>query len=239
LLFINGNGLLHLAIHFVFIMNYKFIVIEGNIGAGKTTLAKMLADKYNGRLILEQFADNPFLPKFYEDPEKYSFQLELSFMVDRFHQFNNSLINLDLFQQITIADYHLMKSLIFAQTTLKEEEYKLYRKIFNILYPNLPKPDLYIYLYSTPERLIKNIAKRGREYEKNISADYLGKIQKSYFEFFKTQEGIKFVIVDTNHIDFVENQDHLIQIEKTIFEKDFKIGINHVFSQDEIVNQKR
>jgi deoxyadenosine/deoxycytidine kinase len=212
-------------------MNYKFIVIEGNIGAGKTTLAKYLAEKYNGRLILEQFADNPFLPKFYKDPDKYSFQLELSFMVDRFHQVNSNLINLELFQEITIADYHLMKSLIFAQTTLKDEEYKLYRKIFNILYPSLPKPDLYIYLYSNPDKLIKNIAKRGREYEKEITEDYLSKIQKSYFEFFKTQEGIKFVIVDTNELDFVENKQDMDWLEKIIFEKDFNFGINRVISQ--------
>ncbi|MCK5537639.1 MAG: deoxynucleoside kinase [Bacteroidales bacterium] len=216
-------------------MNYKFIVIEGNIGAGKTTLANLLAERYNGRLILEQFADNPFLPKFYKEPEKYSFQLELSFMVDRFHQFNNSLINLDLFKQFTIADYHLMKSLIFAQTTLKEEEYKLYRKIFNMLYPSLPKPDLYIYLYSHPKKLIQNIAKRGREYEKNITEDYLNKIQKNYFDFFKTQEGTKFVIVDTNKLDFVENTEDMNWLEKTIFEKDFKIGINRVFSQNKNV----
>jgi len=210
-------------------MNYKFIVIEGNIGAGKTTLSKALANKLNGRLILEQYADNPFLPKFYKDPDKYSFQLELSFMIDRYHQFNKKLINLDLFQEITIADYHLMKSLIFAQTTLKDDEYNLYRKIFNILYPSLPKPDLYIYLYAKPERLLQNIEKRGRDYEQSITAEYLDNIQKNYFEFFKTQEGIKFVVIDTNDMDFVENEKDMQVLEHIIFEKEYKTGINRVF----------
>ncbi len=209
-------------------MNYKFIVIEGNIGAGKTTLAKALAKKLNGRLILEQFADNPFLPKFYKEPDKYSFQLELSFMIDRYHQFTKKLINQDLFKEITIADYHLMKSLIFAQTTLKHDEYNLYRKIFNILNPSLPKPDLYIYLYAKPERLLENIQKRGRDYEQNISAEYLKNIQKNYFDYFKTQEGIKFVIIDTNEIDFVENSEDMRLMESFIFEREYEFGLNRV-----------
>ena len=141
-------------------MNYKFIVIEGLIGAGKTTLSKKIAERYNAKLILEQFADNPFLPKFYKEPEKYSFQLELSFLAERYHQLKKELITGDLFKNFLISDYYFTKSLIFAKSTLAEDEYHLFRNLFNIILSTLPNPDLYVYLHLKPENALKNIQKK-------------------------------------------------------------------------------
>ncbi|HRX32118.1 MAG TPA: deoxynucleoside kinase, partial [Tenuifilaceae bacterium] len=154
----------------------QYLVIEGNIGAGKTTLATMLANELNAKLTLEQFSDNPFLPKFYQNPERYSFPLELSFLAERYRQLNVDLRSTSLFHNITIADYFFMKSLIFAQNTLTGDELQLYKQLFNIIYSSLPKPDLYVYLHLPTEKLLKNIEKRGREYEKTITADYLNSI---------------------------------------------------------------
>ncbi len=189
-------------------MNLDFLVIEGNIGAGKTTFAKMISEEYDAKLILEQFAENPFLPKFYSDPDKYSFPLELSFLAERYGQLKKELANRDLFHQHTIADYYFMKSLIFAQNTLAQDEYKLYRNFFDIIYERLPKPDLFVYLHLPEDQLIKNILKRGREYEKSIEADYLKKIKEGYFTFFSQQDDFPVLIVDTSHIDFVEHKEH-------------------------------
>ncbi len=150
-------------------VKYNYVVIEGNIGAGKTTLATRIAEQFNARLILEQFADNPFLPKFYQDPEKYSFPLELSFLASRYKQLNDELGSQDIFKAFTVADYYFMKSLVFAASTLKGDEYNLYRQIFYIIYSSLPKPDIYVYLHISAERLLKNISNRGREYEKSIT----------------------------------------------------------------------
>ena len=189
-------------------MNLDFLVIEGNIGAGKTTFAKMISEEYDAKLILEQFAENPFLPKFYSDPDKYSFPLELSFLAERYGQLKKELANRDLFHQHTIADYYFMKSLIFAQNTLAQDEYKLYRNFFDIIYERLPKPDLFVYLHLPEDLLIKNILKRGREYEKSIDAEYLKKIKEGYFTFFTQQDDFPVLIVDTSHIDFVEHKEH-------------------------------
>ncbi len=209
-------------------MEYNFIIIEGNIGAGKTTLSTKIAEKNNAKLILEQFAENPFLPKFYKDPEKYSFPLEMSFLADRYNQLKKELAEQDLFKSFTIADYYFMKSLIFSKQTLQTDEYKLYRQFFHIIYNTLPKPDLYVYLHSSVDKLLINIKKRGRNYEKNITADYLTKIQESYFEFFKQQTDLKFLVIDTNNIDFVENKSDYKKIVDTIFNTPCKRGINRV-----------
>ena len=150
-------------------MELNYIVIEGNIGAGKTSLAKRISGDFNGKLILERFADNPFLPKFYKDPERYSFPLELSFLADRYNQLKRELSDRDLFKSFTIADYYFMKSLIFARATLSDDEYNLYRQIFEIIYSTLPKPDLFVYLHVDPDNLLMNIKKRGRDYEQNPS----------------------------------------------------------------------
>ena len=209
-------------------VKYNYIVIEGNIGAGKTTLATKIAEQFNARLILERYADNPFLPKFYNDPEKYSFPLELSFLADRHKQLKDELVVLDLFKSFTIADYYFMKSLVFAASTLTGDEFNLYRQIFYIIYGTLPKPDLYVYLHLDPERLLRNIEKRGRFYEKTITGEYLKKIQANYFSFFKQNPENKYLILDINEFDFVENEKHYSRIIDLIFNNDYPPGLNTV-----------
>ncbi|MBL4559660.1 MAG: deoxynucleoside kinase [Labilibaculum sp.] len=209
-------------------MDYKFIVIEGNIGAGKTSLSHKIAEEYNAKLILEQFANNPFLPKFYEDQEKYSFPLEMSFLADRYNQLKKELSERDLFKSFTIADYYFMKSLIFSKQTLKDDEYNLYRQFFHIIYNSLPKPDLYVYLHSNVDKLLSNIKRRGRDYEQEITADYLHKIQDSYFEFFKHQQELSFLIIDINNIDFVNNPDDFSKVSKAVFDCECKKGVTRI-----------
>lgn len=207
-------------------ISYNYVVIEGNIGAGKTTLATKIAEQFNARLILEHFADNPFLPKFYSEPEKYSFALEMSFLASRYKQLKEELIPQDLFRAFTVADYYFMKSLVFASSTLHGDEYNLYRQIFYIIYGSLPKPDLFVYLHLSPERLLENIEKRGRNYEKSITIEYLRKIQESYFTFFRQNPDNKYLIIDINGVDFVGDEDHYRKIINTIFYENYLIGMN-------------
>jgi len=209
-------------------MNLNYIVIEGNIGAGKTSLAKRISKDFNGKLILERFADNPFLPKFYKDPERYSFPLELSFLADRYNQLKKELSDLDLFKSFTIADYYFMKSLIFSKSTLSDDEYNLYRQIFEIIYGTLPKPDLFVYLHVEPDNLLMNIKKRGRDYEQNITKKYLESIQRGYFEFFKQYTDLTFLIIDTNNIDFIRSQDDYREVVQTVFRNEYSSGLNRV-----------
>ncbi|MCU0363645.1 MAG: deoxynucleoside kinase [Bacteroidales bacterium] len=207
---------------------YNYIVIEGNIGAGKTTLSTRIAEEFNARLILERFADNPFLPKFYNDPAKYSFPLELSFLAARYKQLKDELVPGDLFKAFTVADYYFMKSLVFAASTLDGDEYNLYRQIFYIIYGSLPRPDIYVYLHLSPERLMKNIEKRGRNYETSITREYLLKIQDSYFTFFRQNPDNRYLIIDINEVDFVENEDDYRKITDLIFKNDYPSGMNTV-----------
>jgi deoxyguanosine kinase len=209
-------------------IKYNYVVIEGNIGAGKTTLAGRIADQFNAHLILEHFADNPFLPKFYKEPEKYSFPLELSFLASRYKQLKEELVPQDLFKSFTVADYYFMKSLVFAASTLTGDEYNLYRQIFYIIYGSLPKPDIYVYLHINPERLLRNIERRGRNYEKSITKEYLQKIQNSYFSFFKQNPENKYLVIDVNDIDFVADEKHYSKIIDTIFFDDYPVGLNKV-----------
>ncbi|MFZ2339885.1 MAG: deoxynucleoside kinase [Bacteroidales bacterium] len=209
-------------------VRYNYMVIEGNIGAGKTSLSTRIANEYNARLVLEQFADNPFLPKFYKEPDKYAFPLELSFLASRYKQLNDELGSQDIFKSFTVADYYFMKSLVFAASTLKGEEYNLYRQIFYIIYGQMPKPDIYVYLHQTPERLMENISKRGRDYEKHITAGYLRKIQENYFSFFRQNPESKYLIIDINNIDFVENEEDYRKITETIFTGQWVKGLNMV-----------
>ena len=206
-------------------MDIRFLVIEGNIGAGKTTLATMLSEELNAKLVLEQFADNPFLPKFYADRERYSFPLELSFLADRYNQIKKEMLHPDLFRQILISDYYFTKSAIFARNTLQEDEYRLFRKLFNIVFESLPKPDLYVYLHVSPDNLLLNIRKRGREYEKLIDKAYLETIQQAYFEYFRQVTQFPVLIIDTNGIDFVRNSADYEQIKDCIFNNHFKLGV--------------
>ncbi|MFD1161799.1 2-amino-4-hydroxy-6-hydroxymethyldihydropteridine diphosphokinase [Hwangdonia seohaensis] len=185
---------------------YNYIAIEGNIGAGKTSLATKMAHDFNAKLILERFADNPFLPKFYEDAQRYAFTLEMSFLADRYQQISDDLAQLDLFKDFIVSDYDVFKSLIFSKITLAEDEFMLYRKLFNLMYKDLKKPELYVYLYQNTERLQQNIKKRGRDYEQNIDNEYLEKINAGYLEFLKTQSDFNVKIIDISDRDFVENR---------------------------------
>jgi deoxyadenosine/deoxycytidine kinase len=209
-------------------MNYNYIVIEGNIGSGKTSLATMMAEKHGARLILEQFEDNPFLPKFYKEPDRYSFPLELSFLATRYHHLNKELTNIDLFKPLVLADYVSTKSLIFASVTLKPDEYTLYRQIFNIIDRNLPRPDLLVYLYLPVDRLIANIRKRGRAYEKDITPEYLENIHLGYMNWLNTQRDMKILMIDRSGLDFVNNIEDFNKIDDCIFGKKMKIGINRL-----------
>lgn len=203
---------------------YRFIVIEGNIGAGKTTLSKKIAADYNANLILERYADNPFLPKFYKNPERYSFPLELSFLAERYHQLKEELTNPDLFKPLIIADYYFMKSIIFSKQTLSDDEYALYKQLFDIIQKSLPKPDLFVYLSLSTERLLYQINLRGREYEQDITAQYLDKINNSYFEFIKQQTNLTTLIIDANNLNFVNNPEHYKKIATAIFDNNYEQG---------------
>lgn len=208
-------------------MKHNFIAIEGNIGAGKTSLASMISKDYNARLILEQFEDNSFLPKFYEDQDKYAFPLEMSFLASRFQQLKDQLGSLDLFKSFIISDYFIVKSLIFAEKTLAEDEYKLYTRFFNIIFQQIPRPDLMVYLYVDTNKLQRNIKKRGRSYEQNIQDDYLDKIQKGYFQYIKQQTKFPILIIDTNNIDFVKNPNDYNKIINVI-DKDYEKGVHRI-----------
>ncbi len=190
----------------------NYLCIEGNIGVGKTTFAQMLAEDLDAKLILERFKDNPFLPQFYKDPKRYAFPTEMSFLADRHQQLVDDISQLDLFAQFSVADYDLYKSLIFAKVTLQEQEFELYKKVFNIIYREIPKPDLYIYFYQTTERLLENIKKRGRAYEQDIKAEYLDKINRGYLEFIKNENRFKTKIIDVTDYDFVHKRSDYLQL---------------------------
>ncbi len=203
-------------------MQYHFITIEGNIGAGKTTLARMLSKKLNARLILEEFADNPFLPKFYENPQQYAFPLELFFMAERYKQLKDLLHTRDMFQSLTISDYLFTKCLLFAKVNLPEEEFRLYQKLFEIIHAQMIQPDLLIYLHAPVSRLQQNIKKRNRSYEQSIQDDYLYSIQQTYTHYIK-QHNIKTLFVDASNANFLDNPQHL-QIVLDALEKEYEQG---------------
>lgn len=192
-------------------MDYRYIAVEGNIGAGKTTVAKMLAGHYNARIVLEEFADNTFLPKFYQEPERYAFPLELSFLADRYKQLKDILTTPDLFQEKIIADYIFIKSKLFARVNLKDEEYELFQNLFDIIDPNLAGPDLLIYLHAPVGRLQQNIQKRGRDYEQQIPDEYLERVQNVYQQYLK-QDAAKILIIDITKVDFLRNPDQFKQL---------------------------
>ena len=186
-----------------FFAELGFVAIEGNIGAGKTTLARKMAQELNAKLILERFEDNPFLPKFYQDQARYAFPLELSFLADRYQQFIEDTRQLDLFKNFVVSDYDIYKSLIFAKITLGEEEFRLYRKLFGFMYQEIRKPKLYVYLYQRTERLLDYIANRGRPFEQGIPAEYLEQIQRGYFDFMKNSPELNSLVIDMEELDFV------------------------------------
>lgn len=207
-------------------MLYNFITIEGNIGAGKTTLAQLLSRHYNARLILEEFADNPFLPKFYEKPEQYAFPVELFFMAERFKQLKELLQQQNLFQDLTISDYLFTKCLLFAKVTLPEDEYRLYQRLFDIIHQQLLQPDLLIYLHAPVEKLQSNIKKRNRSYEQNIPDEYLTSIQDTYTNYIR-QQNTKTLIVDVTDADFLYNDKHLQTIIDAL-DKPYEEGVHYI-----------
>ena len=207
-------------------MRHPFIAIEGNIGSGKTTFSEMLAEQFQCKLILEQFADNPFLPKFYEHPDRHAFSLELFFMAERYQQLGE-LSSGDLFATQVVSDYFFMKSKLFAQNNLKEDELLLFNRLSNIALKNLPRPDVLLYLHSDVNRLQANIRKRGRDYEQNISDEYLLQIQERYFDYFKKQKDFPVLIVDVSNVDFVEDA-FVYQQMVSLLEKEYDIGLYRI-----------
>lgn len=207
-------------------MKYTFITIEGNIGAGKTTLANLLSKHFNARLVLEQFADNPFLPKFYENPQQFAFPLELFFMAERFKQLKELIQQKDLFQNITITDYLFTKCLLFAKINLSEDEFRLYQRLFDIMYQQLVQPEILIYLHAPVTKLQQNIKKRNRPYEQKIPDDYLFSIQETYTHYIK-QHHLKTIYVDASNADFLENEKHLQAILDAL-DKDYPDGQHYV-----------
>ncbi|HMH33747.1 MAG TPA: deoxynucleoside kinase [Puia sp.] len=208
-------------------MNYHYISVEGNIGAGKTTLAHLLAKHYNARLILEAFADNPFLPKFYENPRQYAFPLELFFMAERYKQLKELVHTKDLFQSITVSDYLFTKCLLFAKVNLPEDEFRLYQKLFEIINQQLVQPDIVIYLHASVNRLQENIKKRNRSYEQSIPDEYLFNIQETYTNYIR-QHNIKTLFIDAGNADFLGNAKHFNVILDAL-NKDYDSG-QHYFT---------
>ncbi|MDZ4750229.1 MAG: deoxynucleoside kinase [Flavobacteriales bacterium] len=197
-------------------MRYRYIAIEGNIGAGKTSLATRLATESGSTLMLEEFSDNPFLPKFYNDAARYAFPLELSFLSERFSQLKRELLNRDLFSPGIVADYFISKSNIFAKNNLTGDELELFQKVFQIIEPTIPQPDMLVYLYLEVENLQRNIKMRGRPYEQMISDEYLEKIQSQYMTFIKQHRKIRTLIINTNEIDFVNSEEDYQWMKKEI-----------------------
>lgn len=207
-------------------MKYNFITIEGNIGAGKTTLAHLISKHLNARLILEEFADNPFLPKFYENQRQYAFPLELFFMAERYKQLKDLLQTKDMFQHVTVSDYLFTKCLLFAKVNLPDEEFLLYQKLFDIINPQLVQPDLLIYLHAPVTKLKENIKKRNRSYEQAIASEYLFSLQETYTQYIK-QHNIKTLYIDASSADFLGNEKHLNTVLQAL-EKDYEDGQHYL-----------
>jgi deoxyadenosine/deoxycytidine kinase len=208
-------------------VRYKYISIEGNIGAGKTSLAKLLAAEYGSKLVLEQFADNPFIANFYEQPEKYAFPFELFFVAERFKQLSEMTTQTDFFYNGVITDYLFVKSTLFSKVNLSSDEYNLYMRIFDIIYKTLPAPEVIVYLHSDIARLQKNIKLRGRSYEQQIADTYLEDIQQQYFQYFRQKKDQRILIIDTSRADFVQNENHFAQI-KNWLDEEIPVGLKYV-----------
>ncbi|MFB6454877.1 deoxynucleoside kinase [Chitinophaga sp. Hz27] len=207
-------------------MRYKFITVEGNIGAGKTTLATMLAKQFSAKLILEEFADNPFLPLFYKSPEQYAFPLELFFMAERYKQLKDMLQSQDLFSDVTVSDYLFIKSLLFAKINLPEEEYSLYQKLFDIINPQLVQPELLIFLNAPVTKLQENIKNRNRSYEQSIPDEYLLSVHDVYWQYIK-QHPVRTLVIDTTKVDFLRNPEDFNNILKAL-DQDYEPGVHYL-----------
>jgi deoxyadenosine/deoxycytidine kinase len=208
-------------------MNYNYIAIEGCIGAGKTSLAEKLATAFNAELILERFADNPFLEKFYKEPDHYAFPLEMTFLTDRYQQLKNLLSKRDLFTDLVVADYFIDKCAIFSKNNLQQDEYNLFLKVYEIISGFLPKPDILIYLYNITENLLKNIAKRGRAYEQEIQPQYLESIQENYLTFFKQRAQFPILIIESHTLDFVNSIEDYKKI-MALLQQEYEMGVHRI-----------
>ena len=206
---------------------YQYICVEGNIGTGKTSLCEKIAREFNCQLILEEFADNPFLKYFYEDPDRYAFTVELFFMTERHKQLQHDLHNRSLFTEFMVADYFFWKTVLFASKTLNEQEYRLFLRLFHILNNSFPNPDLLVYLHRSPDKLLRQIQSRGRPYEQNITAEYLQKIQDSYFEFFRNQLAYPILVLDVEDLDFINEQEHYQEILRLI-RRNYTPGVHRI-----------
>lgn len=206
---------------------YSYIAIEGNIGAGKTSLAQKLSTDFNAKLILEEFEDNSFLPKFYNDASRFAFPLEMSFLASRFNQLKKQLIERDMFQQFIISDYIFAKCMLFSKITLDEDEYDLYLKLFEIINMQIRQPDLLVYLHNPIEKLQWNIANRGRAYEQQIKDEYLQSLSEAYLQYLNANKHLRILLIDCSSLDFVNNADHYNNI-KAIICKEYTPGIHQV-----------
>lgn len=206
---------------------YSFIAIEGNIGAGKTSLAQKLSKDFNSKLVLEEFEDNSFLPKFYEDQKRFAFPLEMSFLASRFNQLKKQILEPDMFQQYIVSDYIFAKCMLFSRVTLDDDEYALYLRLFDIINAQMKQPDLLVYLHNPIEKLQWNIANRGRVYEKNITDEYLQNLSDAYIQYIHANQHLRVLIIDCSGIDFVNNEDHYFNL-RTLICKEYIPGIHQV-----------
>jgi len=206
---------------------YQFIAIEGNIGAGKTSLAQKLSIDFNAKLVLEEFEDNSFLPKFYADQKRYAFPLEMSFMAARFNQLKKQILEPDIFQRFTFSDYIFAKCILFSRVNLDDDEYDLYVRLFDIINIQMKQPDLLVYLHNPIEKLQWNINIRGRSYEQNISNDYLQQLSAAYIQYINSNQHLRILMIDCSSIDFVNNEDHYTNIKMLIC-KEYTPGIHHI-----------
>ncbi len=208
--------------------NYQLITVEGNTGAGKTSLAKMLSEEYRARLVLEEFVDNPFLPKFYAEPERYAFTTEVFFLLDRHKQLKELLHKgQQLKDGLTITDYVLNKTLLYAEVNLKGDEYLLFKRLFETLYADLPRPQLLVYIHSAVPRLIQNIRKRGRGFEQVVRPEYLQQVEDLYFNYFKKNPQLTVAVIEADDLDFVGNKSHYEGIREAL-QQDFEPGVNRI-----------
>lgn len=209
------------------IIPQRFIAIEGNIGSGKTTLAEMIGKDYECRVILEQFADNPFLPYFYEDKERYGFPLELFFMTERYKQLQALGSQTDLFLPFMVSDYAFIKTLLFAKNHLPDGEYRILQKLWLTLEQSVPAPELIIYLHRPIPVLLQNIYKRGRSYEFQIQQDYLRTIQDGYFEYFRTELNIPVLVVDMQDVNLLQHPEYYREI-LSLMGQQYNPGLHHI-----------
>jgi deoxyguanosine kinase len=206
---------------------HEFIAIEGNIGAGKTSLANKLSMDFGAKLILEEFEDNSFLPKFYKDTRRFAFPLEMSFLAARFNQLKRQLLERDLFQEHLVSDYIFAKCLLFSKINLDDDEYDLYVKLFEIINLQIRQPDLLVYLHNPVSKLQWNILNRGRKYEQDIAEDYLKQLNEAYLSFLHTNTHLRILLVDCSSIDFVKQEYHYQSLMELIAKK-YSPGIHHI-----------